>query len=289
MTTPRFALTGAAGFVAPRHMKAIRDVGGELAAALDPHDAVGVLDQYGRSIEFFTEPERFDRHLHKLRRDGGGIDWLSVCSPNHLHDVHTRMGLLAGANVICEKPLALTPWGLDAIAEDEGRSDRHVYTVLQLRLLPALANLRARVEMDGRRHKVAMYYMTPRGNWYQHSWKGNEERSGGIAMNIGVHMFDALIWIFGPVAQASVRLRTSTTISGTLELARADVDWFLSIAGEEAQRLIRVDSEDIPFSDGFNELHTKLYRRTLDGLGFGIETARPAIELAHRLRSMPIR
>ncbi|MBV8722851.1 MAG: Gfo/Idh/MocA family oxidoreductase [Candidatus Eremiobacteraeota bacterium] len=288
-STPRFALTGAAGFVAPRHMQAIRDVNGELVAALDPHDAVGVLDRFNRSTEFFVEPERFERHLDLLRRIGNGIDWLSVCSPNHLHDVHSRLGLRAGANVICEKPLTLSPWNLDALAEEERRTGRHVYTVLQLRLLPALANLRSRIMSKAGHHEVEVRYVTPRGPWYQHSWKGDPERSGGLVTNIGIHLFDALLWVFGRVDKMAITLRTSTAVSGTLHLERAFCRWFLSIDGDEPCRKMTVDGEDVLFSDGFNELHTRLYEQTLRGLGYTIESARPAVELAHRLRSYPVR
>lgn len=285
----RFALIGAAGFVAPRHMRAIRDVGGELMAALDPHDAVGVLDQYNRQTAFFTEPERFERHLEKLRRDGLGIDWMAVCSPNYLHDVHARVGLRAGANVICEKPLTLSPWNLDALAEEERRTDRRVYTVLQLRLLPALADLRARVLANAGHHEVEVQYVTPRGPWYQHSWKGDVERSGGLVTNIGIHLFDALLWIFGGARKVDVTQRTATTCAGVLHLDRAFVRWSLSLDGEEPCRKMTVDGDEVVFSDGFSELHTRLYEQTLRGLGYSIEAARPAVELTHRLRYYPVR
>jgi UDP-N-acetyl-2-amino-2-deoxyglucuronate dehydrogenase len=285
----RFALTGAAGFVAPRHMRAIRDVGGELVAALDPHDAVGILDQYNRTTAFFTETERFERHLDKLRREGTGVDWLSVCSPNYLHTEHARMGLRSSANVICEKPLALSPWNLDALAEEEHRTGRRVFTVLQLRLLPMLADLRTRVLAKAGHHEVEVHYVTPRGPWYQHSWKGDTERSGGLVTNIGIHLFDALLWIFGGTRKIDVLQRTPTSSAGVLHLERAFVRWFLSLDGEEPCRKMTVDGEEIGFSDGFNELHTRLYEQTLCGLGYGIESARPAVELTHRLRSYPVR
>jgi UDP-N-acetyl-2-amino-2-deoxyglucuronate dehydrogenase len=286
---PRFALTGAAGFVAPRHMQAIRDVGGELVAALDPHDAVGILDRFDRNTEFFTEPERFERHLARLRRGHNGIDWLSVCSPNHLHDAHTRLGLRAGANVICEKPLVLTPHNLDALADEELLTGRRVFTVLQLRLVKSLVDLRTTVQCTGRAlwHSVEVRYVTPRGRWYQRSWKGEPHKSGGLVTNIGIHLFDLLIWIFGKPEKLMVKMRTMTTVAGTLQLERATVNWFLSIDGEEPCRKMIVNGEEIFFSDGFSELHTKLYERTLAGDGFGIEDARPAIELVQRLRGYP--
>lgn len=280
----RFAITGVAGFVAPRHLDAIKHVGGTVVAALDPHDAVGRLDQYGREIDFFTESERFERYLMKQQRAGTPLDWLSVCSPNHLHDVHARMGLHASANVICEKPMALSPWNLDAIEKAE-EGGRHAYTVLQLRLLPAVQKLRGR----SIRHSVQLHYTTPRGRWYQHSWKADIERSGGIITNIGIHLLDLLLWLYGPVEAMRVTDRTATTASGTLALARADVSWILSIDGEKPVREIIVDGEKTDLSDGFGDLHRKVYENTLAGKGFTISDARPAVELAHRLRHYPIR
>jgi UDP-N-acetyl-2-amino-2-deoxyglucuronate dehydrogenase len=282
----RFAITGVAGFVAPRHLDAIKHVGGTVVAALDPHDAVGILDQYGRDIDFFTEPERFERHLMKQQRDGTSIDWLSVCSPNHLHDVHARMGLRAGANVLCEKPLALSPWNLDAIEKEE-TNERRAYTVLQLRLLPMIQQLRSRPSTA--RHDVHVHYVTPRGRWYQHSWKADIERSGGIITNIGIHLLDLLLWLYGPVEAMRVTERSLETAAGTLVLQNADVSWNLSIAGDQPMRKLVVDGESIEFSDGFSELHRKVYENTLAGHGFTIADARPAVELAHRLRHYPIR
>lgn len=269
-------------------MQAIRDVGGELVATLDPHDAVGILDKFDRGTEFFTEPERFERHLARLRREHNGIDWMSVCSPNHLHDVHARLGLRAGANVICEKPLVLDPRNLDALADEELITGRRVFTVLQLRLVRSLVELRASVQHSTVWHNVEVHYVTPRGRWYQHSWKGDTPKSGGLVTNIGVHLLDLLIWIFGKPEKLAVKMRTSTTVAGSLQLERATVAWFLSIDGDEASRKMTVNGEEILFSDGFAELHTKLYERTLAGDGFGIDDARPAVELAHRLRNCPI-
>jgi UDP-N-acetyl-2-amino-2-deoxyglucuronate dehydrogenase len=285
---PRFALAGAAGFVAPRHMQAIRDVGGELVAALDPHDAVGILDRFDRSTEFFTEPERFERHLACLRREHNGIDWMAVCSPNHLHDVHTRLGLRSGANVICEKPLVLNPQNLDALADEELLTGRRVFTVLQLRLVRSLVELHSSVQRSSLGHNVEVRYVTPRGRWYQRSWKGDHAKSGGLVTNIGVHLFDLLIWTFGKPEKITIKTRTATAVAGTLRLERANVEWFLSIDGEEPCRKMIVNGEEIFFSDGFNELHTKLYEHTLAGDGFGIEEARPAVELVYRLRNYPL-
>lgn len=302
MSQPRFALIGAAGFVAPRHMQAIKDVGGRLVAALDPHDSVGILDRFDRETEFFTEPERFERHLEKLRREGNGIDWLTVCSPNWLHDTHIRMGLRAGARVICEKPLVLDPRNLDALADIEREfteyaDERRVFTVLQLRHVEELQRIKAvglpalkeRQRQEGRDLRklpliCQLSYITPRGHWYGRSWKGDPHRSGGIATNIGIHMFDMLLWLFGPAVNADVRRRTDDTIAGSLTFADAIVDWHLSITGDRAGRRLTIDGEiDVPIT-GFEDLHTTVYRETLAGRGHGIEDARPAVELAARLR-----
>ena len=287
-------------------MQAIKDVGGKLVAALDPHDSVGILDRFDRETEFFTEPERFERHLEKLRREGNGIDWLTVCSPNHLHDTHIRMGLRAGARVICEKPLVLEPKNLDALkdAEEEACTmtlspGRRVFTVLQLRHVPALqalqqtglSELKARTEREGRSLAklpliCQLSYITPRGRWYERSWKGDLHKSGGILTNIGVHMFDMLLWLFGPVAGATVRERTETMAAGSLDFSGATVDWHLSIEGDKVGRRLTIDGEiDIPIA-GFEDLHTTVYRETLAGRGHGIEDARPAVELAARLRGL---
>ena len=288
-TRPTFALAGAAGFVAPRHLQAIHDVGGKLVAALDPSDSVGILDKYDRETQFFTSPERFERFLVSH-----GADWLSVCSPNHLHDVHARMGLLAGADVLCEKPLCLSPWNLDVLEEYERKTQKRVYTVLQLRHLEALKRLRATVLPappvgTPSRRSVQLKYVTPRGAWYHQSWKGNEELSGGLITNIGIHMLDLLLWIFGPCQVANVRSRTPVTVTGELQLERADVTWELSIDGArspdwKAFRALIVDGVSVPFSDGFSDLHSTVYRETLAGRGHGIDDARPAVELAYKLR-----
>jgi UDP-N-acetyl-2-amino-2-deoxyglucuronate dehydrogenase len=294
-----FALTGAAGYVAPRHLKAIRDTGNRLVVAIDPHDSVGVLDSYFPEAAFFTEFERFDRHLEKLRRmdENGRVDYVSVCSPNHLHDAHIRLALRIGADAICEKPLVLNPWNLDALAELESETGRRVFTILQLRVHPALIELRDRLiaEGAGRRHRVVLSYVTSRGPWYRYSWKGDVARSGGIATNIGVHFFDLLMWLFGSMKYSQVHLNQETRASGAIALENADVSWFLSIdrrdLPEEPEdgkpatyRSITVDGEEIEFTKGFTDLHTAVYREVLEGRGFGIEDARPSVELVQRIR-----
>ena len=291
-----FALIGAAGFVGVRHLRAIAETGNRLVAALDPHDNVGVLDQYFPEAHFFVEFERFDRHLDKLRRRGAPVDFVSVCSPNYLHDSHIRFGLRSGADVICEKPLVLNPWNLDAIEEMERETRRRVFTVLQLRLHPAIQELRTRYATPGRdKHEVELAYITSRGRWYHVSWKGALEKSGGIATNIGVHFFDMLQWVFGPVETCTLHRATPETAAGHLELARARVRWFLSIdaatlpaavraAGKRTYRAITVDGEQVEFSEGFGDLHTATYLDVLGGGGFRCTEARPAIELVHRIR-----
>lgn len=298
-----FAITGVAGYVAPRHIKAIRDVGGELVAALDPHDAVGILDQCFPQTRFFVEFERFDRHLEKLRRQPGSgkVDYLSICSPNYLHDAHIRAALRLDADAICEKPLVLNPWNLDALQELEKETGRTVYNVLQLRVHPVLQEVHARysAERAARRHTVRLTYITSRGQWYFTSWKGNLERSGGLATNIGIHFFDMLSWIFGNVARNEVHYSSSVTMSGVLELQRADVQWFLSVdpaflprattdRGQRTFRSLTVDGQEIEFSDGFADLHTAVYKLVLEGRGARIDDARPSIELVHDIRTAPV-
>ncbi len=291
MTPPRFALIGAAGFVAPRHMQAIKDVGGKLVAALDPHDSVGVLDRFDHETEFFTEEHRFERHLEKLRREGNGIDWLTVCSPNHLHDTHIRMGLRAGARVICEKPLVLDPKNLDALIDAELEAlmytdahpadSRRVFTVLQLRHAPEMLKLHEQVATGY--HEVNLYYTTPRGHWYDRSWKGDPEKSRGIITNIGIHMLDLLLWLFGPVRGIDQPMLNERTVSGRLKLERAGVNWHLSIdPAHRAERTLSIGGTTWSIT-GFEDLHTMVYRETLAGRGHGIEDARPAVELAAHL------
>jgi len=287
-TLPTFAITGAAGFVAPRHLQAIHDVGGKLVAALDPSDSVGILDKYDRSTQFFTSPERFERFL-----SSHGVDMLSICAPNHLHDVHARMGLQNGADVLCEKPLCLSPWNLDSLEETERKTGKHVYTVLQLRHLTKLRDLKFLTYGNDNRFTVQLKYVTPRGAWYHQSWKGDVDLSGGLITNIGIHMLDLLLWLFGSCGKAVVTARTPTRVMGLLQLDRADVSWMLSIDAEDspdqsAFRSLIVNGEAIRFDDGFGSLHTTVYSETLAGRGHGISDARPAVELAHRLRYLPL-
>jgi UDP-N-acetyl-2-amino-2-deoxyglucuronate dehydrogenase len=295
-----FAITGVAGFIAPRHLSAIRDTGNNLVAAIDPHDAVGILDRYSFDTRFFTEIERFDRHLEKLRRgpDGGRVNWVSICSPNYLHDAHIRLALRVGANVICEKPLVINPWNLDALEELESETGRQVNTVLQLRLHPALLDLQRQISVRGQTGKsdVRLTYITARGGWYDVSWKGSIEHSGGVVTNIGIHFFDMLLWLFGAVESSHVHVRDPKKAAGTLELERASVRWFLSTDSRDlpfdaapgvrtTYRSIAIDGQELEFTEGFADLHTAVYRETLAGRGFRIGDARPSIELAHRIRT----
>jgi UDP-N-acetyl-2-amino-2-deoxyglucuronate dehydrogenase len=299
MAPKNFAVTGVGGFVAPRHLKAIQDTGNRLVAAVDPHDAVGILDRFAFDVRFFTEFERFDRHLEKLRRGlaEDRVDFVSVCSPNYLHDAHIRLALRVGADAICEKPLVINPWNLDGLQEIEHETGKRVFTVLQLRLHPDLVALKAKLDASpAEMHDVTLTYITGRGRWYNVSWKGSEERSGGVVTNIGIHFFDLLLWLFGDVEDSIVFNRESTKASGLLQLQRARVRWSLStdirdlpfspqVGGKTTFRSIRVDGAEVEFSEGFVDLHTKVYQHVLDGGGFGIEDARPAIALAHRIRT----
>jgi UDP-N-acetyl-2-amino-2-deoxyglucuronate dehydrogenase len=293
-----FALIGAGGYVAPRHMKAIKDTGNELVAALDKHDSVGVLDNYFPKADFFTEFERFDRHLEKQKRLGKKIDFLSVCSPNYLHDAHVRFGLRIGADVICEKPIVLNPWNIDALVEIEKETGKRVFGLLQLRHHPAIIALKQRISASapGTKHNVDLRYITSRGNWYQTSWKGDIQKSGGIATNIGIHFFDMLLWIFGEVKQNNVIEHSSTTASGELELEKATVNWILSIdpgmlpseaklAGKQSFRSLVINGETFEFSEGFAELHSTAYAEILSGRGFSLIDTRKAIELVHLIRN----
>lgn len=294
-----FALTGLAGYIAPRHLRAIADTGSRLVAAVDPHDSVGLVDQYFPGAAFFTEFERFDRHLEKLRRSPeGGVDVVSICSPNHLHDAHVRLALRVGADALCEKPLVLNPWNLDALEELEAEHGQRVWTVLQLRVHPSLVALRERLRDSGRRHSVRLTYVTSRGQWYRYSWKGDAQKSGGVATNIGIHFFDLLMWLFGAVEQSEVHIAAADRMGGHLALANADVQWFLSIEAADLPEAVRgvqptyrsitVDGDEIEFSGGFRDLHTRVYEETLAGRGFGITDARPSIEFVHALRSAPV-
>lgn len=290
-----FAITGVAGFVAPRHLQAIKDVGGRLVAALDPHDSVGILDRFWGDAAFFTEFERFDRHIEKLRRapESERVHYLSICSPNHLHDAHIRFALRVGAHAICEKPLVLNPWNLDALEQLEREHERRVYTILQLRVHPAVLAFRESLRASGnKKHDVQLTYCTPRGRWYRHSWKGDTEKSGGVATNIGIHFYDLLLWLFGRVESSHLHLREFARVGGTLELESARVRWFLSIDGSDlpngvkgTYRSMTVDGREVEFTEGFGDLHTRVYSETLEGRGFTIADARPAIELVHHIRT----
>lgn len=294
----KFALIGAAGFVAPRHLKAIKETGSDLVAALDKHDNVGILDSYFPNADFFTEFERFDRHLDKLKRKGEKVDYISICSPNYLHDSHIRFALRAGANAICEKPLVLNPWNLDALEEIEKETGRKVYTILQLRLHPSIIALRDKIK-NGPKDKlydVDLRYITSRGNWYQSSWKGDNAKAGGIATNIGIHFFDMLIWIFGAVKKIEVSALDDDHASGVLQLDRANVTWFLSInyehlpkevkeQGKRTFRTLSMEGNEIEFSEGFTDLHTKSYSEIIAGNGFGIAEARASIETVYAIRN----
>lgn len=293
-----FAMTGTAGYIAARHLKSIKDTGNRLVAAMDPHDSVGLLDRYFPNTSFFTEFERFDRHLDKLRRTSSGdkIDYLSICTPNHLHDAHIRLALRLGANAICEKPLVLNPWNLDALQELENESIGKVYTILQLRVHPSLIELKHKLQNETqKKHDVVLTYITSRGPWYKYSWKGDQHKSGGIATNIGIHFFDLLMWYFGSMQRIEVHFSSEDKMSGFIELERANVRWFLSIdgndlpeevvkSGKTTLRSIQVDDKEVEFTDGFTDLHTKVYSETLEGRGFVIETARPSIELVQKIR-----
>lgn len=296
----RFALIGAAGFVAPRHMAAIKATGNRLVVALDPKDSVGVIDSYFPEADFFIEFERFDRHIDKLRRKGPErqIHYVSICSPNYLHDSHVRFALRSDAHAICEKPLVLNPWNIDGLEEIERESGRRVNTILQLRLHPEIAALRDRIsgEHTDHKHDVELTYITSRGNWYHTSWKGNEDKAGGIATNIGIHFFDMLHFLFGRPQHNTVHLNTVEHAGGYLEFERARVRWFLSIsahdlpdrvaaAGQRTYRSITVDGAEIEFSGGFTDLHTRSYEEILAGRGFTLNDSRVAVEMVAAIRT----
>lgn len=297
MSTPHpFALIGLGGFIAPRHLKAIKETGNALVAAMDPNDSVGVIDSYFPQADFFTEIERFDRHLDKLKRDGRPVSFVSICSPNYLHDAHIRIALRNGAHAICEKPIVLNPWNVDALDAISRETGRSIHTILQLRHHPAIIALRDKyASVRDRIIDVDVTYITSRGNWYHRSWKGDLDKSGGIATNIGVHFFDMLGWIFGGLRSSSVHRRQDDCASGLLVLDRARVRWFLSVnadhlppaqqaSGQRTFRSITVDGTEVEFSEGFTDLHTVSYREILAGRGFGIADARPSVEMVHDIR-----
>ena len=298
-----FALIGAAGYIAPRHMKAIKETGNNLIAALDPYDGIGIMDSNFPQANFFTEFERFDRFVDKWRRDSGNrIDYTSICSPNYLHDSHIRFGLKSGADVICEKPIVLNPWNIDQLKIIENETGKKVYNIFQLRLHPSIIALKEKISRELKKDPKRVYdidltYLTSRGKWYFISWKGDEVKSGGIASNIGVHFYDMLCWIFGGVEENIVHLKTADTNAGFLKLKNANVKWFLSInydyipneikeKGLTTFRSIKVDGDDIEFSGGFTDLHTRSYEEILNGNGFGLNEAYGSIQTVSKIRNM---
>ena len=296
-----FALIGAAGYIAPRHLKAIKETNNNLIAALDKFDSVGVMDSYFPKADFFVEFERFDRHIEKIKRNGTHLDYVSICTPNYLHDAHIRMALRSGADAICEKPLVLNPWNVDALSEIEKESGQKINTILQLRLHPSIIALKQKVERENKKGKydIDLTYITSRGNWYDISWKGDASKSGGIATNIGIHFYDMLSWIFGDVQENVVHLRGKDKSAGYLEFEKARVRWFLSIdesslpknikeIGQRTYRSILIDNEEIEFSSGFTDLHTVSYQGILKGKGFGLKDARKSVEIVHKIRNNEI-
>ena len=293
----KFAIIGAAGYIAPRHMKAIKETGNDLVAAFDKNDSVGIIDSYFPQAAFFTEYERFDRHLEKLKRINKKIDYIVVCSPNYLHDAHIRFGLRYGADVICEKPMVLNPWNIDALKEIEKETGHHIYNILQLRLHKSIIDLKKKIAEgpEDKKYDLDLTYLTSRGNWYYTSWKGNAEKSGGIATNIGVHFFDMLGWVFGELKENIVHVHTHDRAGGYLEYDKARVRWFLSInydtlpeeikaKGKRTYRSITLDGNEIEFSEGFTDLHTNSYEDILFGGGFRIEESRQAIQTVFDIR-----
>lgn len=295
-----FALIGIAGYIAPRHLKAIKDTGGRLAAAVDPHDSVSILDQFFPEANYFSEFERFERFIEKTVRTSpeNRIDYISICSPNYLHDTHIRFALRAGANAICEKPLVLNTWNLDLLEKIEEETKLKIYTIMQLRLHPAIVKLKKEIQNSTTKikHRVELKYITSRGSWYDYSWKGIEEKSGGLATNIGIHLFDLILWLFGGMIESKVEIAEKRRMSGFIELENAYVNWFLSIEnkdlpepvikkGKTAYRSITIDNKEIEFTEGFSDLHTRSYEEILKGNGFGIKDARQSLELVQRIKS----
>jgi UDP-N-acetyl-2-amino-2-deoxyglucuronate dehydrogenase len=291
-----FALIGAAGYVAPKHLKAIKENGQNLVAILDNNDSVGIIDSYFPDAAFFAEFERFDRHCEMLRRAGEEhrVHYVSICSPNYLHDAHIRFALRTGANAICEKPVVLNPWNVEALGLLEEETGKKVYTILQLRLHPSIIELKKKIALlpKGKKHNIVLTYITPRGKWYNYSWKGNIMKSGGIATNIGIHFFDMLIWIFGSFKSSTLHYLKNNRAAGTLELENANVKWFLSLdkrdlpdTVQKTYRSILLDGNEFEFSDGFADLHSLSYKEILNGNGFGIDEAKPSIETVYEIRN----
>lgn len=305
-----FGLIGAAGYIAPRHMKAIKDTGNQLVCALDPYDGVGIIDSYFPQADFFIEPERFDRHLDKLRRmafskehpDDRKVEYVSICSPNYMHDSHIRLALRNDAHAICEKPIVLNPWNLEALEIIEKETGKKVYTILQLRLHPSIMALREQVQNGPKDkiHDLDLTYITSRGNWYARSWKGDVSKSGGIATNIGVHFFDMLTWVFGKMKENKVHVLEEKKAGGLLKLEHANIRWFLSIdyndipaevrkTGKRTYRSLLMGDQEIEFSDGFTDLHTEMYREIIAGRGYGISDSKQSISIVYQIRnSVPI-
>ena len=293
-----FALIGASGYIAPRHMKAIKETNNNLVATLDKFDSVGIIDSYFPNADFFTEFERFDRHISKLRYEQNiPLDYVSICTPNYLHDAHIRLALRQQADAICEKPLVLNPWNIDALAKIEKETGKRIYNILQLRVHPSIIALKEKIDKGPKDkiYDIDLTYLTSRGHWYYASWKGDESKSGGIATNIGVHFFDMLSWIFGGLKQNTIHINAHDRSAGYLEFEKARVRWFLSInynvlpdeikaKGQRTYRSITIEGEELEFSGGFTDLHTVSYQQILKGKGYGLEAPRQAIEIVHQIR-----
>ena len=289
MTPIKFALIGASGYIAPRHVEAIKHIGGELVALLDPYDGIGYIDRYFPNASYFKEAERFDRHLDRLRRKGCGVDYVSICSPNYLHDSHIRLGLRNSANIICEKPIVLKHDHVQSLKNIETETGKNINTILQLRHHPVIVSLKEKFKDTNKIHDINLKYITPRGLWYKYSWKGDVDKSGGLAANIGVHFFDMLIWIFGDVKLINVN-HTETSSNGTLILDNANVKFDLSIDKDDlpwdewkAFRSIKIDGEEVEFSDGFTELHNISYEKIINNEGWGLTDVEKTIKLVEKL------
>jgi UDP-N-acetyl-2-amino-2-deoxyglucuronate dehydrogenase len=293
-----FGLIGVAGYIAVRHLNAIKETGNTLLASLDPFDSVGIIDSYFPESDFFVEFERFDRHFEKLKRTGTRFDYVSICSPNYMHDSHIRFALRQQADAICEKPVVLNPWNIDALMEIERETERKVYTVLQLRLHPSIIELKRKIENEPEEkvYDIDLTYITSRGNWYHFSWKGDIHKSGGVATNIGIHFFDMLTWVFGEARSVNVHMSKPDKVAGYMELEKARVRWFLSLdskdlpaeiaaRGQRTYRSVKIEEEEMEFSGGFTDLHTETYRDILAGKGYGLSDARHSVEIAHKIRN----
>ncbi len=297
-----FALVGLGGYIAPRHLRAIKETGNNLLVALDRNDSVGIIDTYFPNADFFTEPERFERYVYKVQHgQDEKLDFFSICTPNYLHDAHIRIALLNGADAICEKPLVLNPWNVDALAALEKETGHKIYNILQMRYQPTIMALKDRIDADksGKVYDIDLTYITSRGKWFQYSWKGDIAKSGGLATNIGIHFFDMLLNIFGEMKQIVVHHRDSHVVAGYMELQKARVRWFLSVdscylpqwvkeKGQSTYRSIKIEGEELEFTNGFTDLHTLSYQHILNGNGFGLEQARPSIDVVYKIRTMEV-